>query len=378
MNRQELDVLHLVATNRRRGAEVYAHALVRILSSRGLAQKVLVLRYAEGGLAFPDEPSGALVRPDGTGLIAQILSVRRLIRASAPKVIYCHGAQMTKLAIMATLWLSPRPKIVTRKIGATAAWIGSMRYVRLAWNRWVYARVDLCLAMGARLRSELELLLRVPANKIVTTRNFRDPAPYIAACTERERQSAVLRMVSVGALSAEKNHGLMLRCVRQLLDRGVAVELHIVGDGPLRSDLVRDIARMGLSDHVVMHGAQSDVSGYLLASDIFLLCSTTEGVPGVLIEAAFAGLAIACWDVGDVSEVVDHHTAMIAPFGDESALLDGIEALARDVGRRQLLGRAARERALGSFTEVRVLEDHAVLFQRLLGWRVPWSEGGAS
>lgn len=371
-------VLHLVPSDRRRGAEVYAESLVRLLARLRIQQKVLLRDSRVAGVDLSADSVVPVIALRGGGFLLNALDLRRHIRCYVPHVIYCHGAQMTKLAIIATLWLRPRPKIVTRKIGATAAWIGSMPRVRLAWNRWVYARVDLCLAMGARLRSELESLLRVPAERIVTTRNFRDPGPYLESRIEEDRKSAAVRLINVGALTPEKNHSLMLRCVRQLLDRGLAIELHIVGDGPLRSDICRDIAQMRLSDCVVMHGAQPDVSGYLLASDIFWLCSTTEGVPGVLIEAAFAGLAIACWDVGDVREVVDHNTAMITPFGDEAALLEGIETLLRDVSRRRSMGHAAREHALRSFTESRVLEDHAVLFQRLLGWKVPWSTGSDS
>ena len=84
----------------------------------------------------------------------------------------------------------------------------------------------------------------------------------------------------------------------------------------------------------------------LAAADIFLLPSTSEGLPVALLEAMSYGRAIVATRAGGMPEVLsDGEEAVLVTPGDPDALARAVRALAADPDRRRRLGRAARDRA---------------------------------
>lgn len=84
----------------------------------------------------------------------------------------------------------------------------------------------------------------------------------------------------------------------------------------------------------------------LRRSDIYILASTSEGLPMALLEALANGLAIVATEVGGVPDVVESgREALVVPPADPAAMATALVRLARDPALRERLGRAARERA---------------------------------
>lgn len=84
----------------------------------------------------------------------------------------------------------------------------------------------------------------------------------------------------------------------------------------------------------------------LAASQIFLLPSTSEGLPVALLEAMAHGRAVVASRAGGIPEVVTHdEDGVLVPPGDPARLAEAVRALAGDPARRAALGRAARARA---------------------------------
>ena len=87
-------------------------------------------------------------------------------------------------------------------------------------------------------------------------------------------------------------------------------------------------ARLGRCDVL---GSVADVRGVLDAADVLVLASRTEGVPGIAIQAALTGVAVAAYDVGGVGEVVvDGATGRLVPAEDrhelQAAMVDLVDA----------------------------------------------------
>jgi glycosyltransferase involved in cell wall biosynthesis len=110
--------------------------------------------------------------------------------------------------------------------------------------------------------------------------------------------------------------------------------------------------------------AKADV---LRAAQIFVLPSTSEGLPMALLEAMAYGLAIVATPVGGVPETVEAGAdAMLVPAGDPTALRDALVDLLDDRELRRRLGAAARERSR-RFSPERVAAEFADLYRELLG-----------
>jgi len=137
----------------------------------------------------------------------------------------------------------------------------------------------------------------------------------------------------------------------------------------LRAELERQ-AESVAAGRVMFLGALEDPRPALAAADVLVLPSETEGIPAVLIEAAFSELPVVATLVGGVPEiVVNGETGVLVPRRPEPTVLAGaIRAAAKE---RQAMGRAARLRCLERFEIGVVAARWDALLEELGGWDAP-------
>jgi glycosyltransferase involved in cell wall biosynthesis len=105
----------------------------------------------------------------------------------------------------------------------------------------------------------------------------------------------------------------------------------------------------------------------LVGADIFVLPSTSEGLPMALLEAMSWGLAIVATAVGGVPDVAtDDGDAVVVAPGEADPLAAAIAELAADRERRLRLGRAARARA-EELSPARIAARLGAVYESLLG-----------
>ncbi len=108
-----------------------------------------------------------------------------------------------------------------------------------------------------------------------------------------------LRVGTIAELTPNKGLRYAIEAIALLEEQGVDVSYSIIGDGEQRAEL-KDIAvKFDVIDRVTFHGSIPDAAKYLRAFDVFLLPSTKEGMPYVLLEAALADLPIVTTSVID-------------------------------------------------------------------------------
>lgn len=106
---------------------------------------------------------------------------------------------------------------------------------------------------------------------------------------DTERSYKVL--VTAGRLSAQKNHAWMIQMLKQLKKTN-DVKLLILGEGPLKEELQKQVKDMKLEDCIDFVGFTSNPYTFFAKSDAFILTSNYEGLPTVLIEALACGCNI--------------------------------------------------------------------------------------
>lgn len=130
----------------------------------------------------------------------------------------------------------------------------------------------------------------------------------------QELPSKVIKIVSVSRLVWEKRIDLGIRCVANLLERGVTVDYSIVGEGPELSNLSDLIKELAVGDHVSLLGWRSDVNEILNNSDVFFHLSFTESYGQVLMEARLAGIPIFSSPCGVALEMENLKDPMVGIF----------------------------------------------------------------
>ena len=93
----------------------------------------------------------------------------------------------------------------------------------------------------------------------------------------------------VGRFSPVKNHRFILDVFAAIQEQCKA-KLLLVGDGPLRTNIEREVKKLKLDDKVIFTGIRNDVPDLLQAMDVFVFPSMYEGLPLTIIEAQAAGL----------------------------------------------------------------------------------------
>jgi len=167
-----------------------------------------------------------------------------------------------------------------------------------------------------------------------------------------------LTVLCVAALREVKGHRYLIEACRLVRDAGIAVRCDLVGEGPLKASLERQIAAAGLQDTVHLRGAlpREAVRDAMRAADAVVLPSILgrrgdrEGVPVCLMEAMACGRPVVSSRQSGIVELVeDGVDGLLCPPGDVAALADALCRLALDPALGRALGSAAREKVMREF-----------------------------
>jgi L-malate glycosyltransferase len=163
---------------------------------------------------------------------------------------------------------------------------------------------------------------------------------------------------TVGAFRIEKAQVDLVRAVHELIMRGGDVEALIVGDGPERPQIEREIRRLGIERKVHLIGEVQDVRPYLAMMDIFVLPSiAVETFSNAVLEAMAMSCPVVVAQVGGMDEMLRFGGGMTYPPGDVKSLCDVLMCLVVSGHARKELGEKAREAVQKQFSFHRMLED---------------------
>ena len=158
---------------------------------------------------------------------------------------------------------------------------------------------------------------------------------------------AAPRLVSIGRLSEEKGQLLLVEAAALLKAQGVAFEIVLAGDGPLRGEVERSIAQHGLEKCVRVMGwmAADQVRDAIRASRALVLPSFAEGLPVTIMEALALGRPAVTTAIAGIPELVEHGvTGWLVPAGSLEALAVAMRAvLEESPARLEVMGRTGAE-----------------------------------
>ena len=167
-------------------------------------------------------------------------------------------------------------------------------------------------------------------------------------------------IVTVGRLVPWKQIDHLIKAVTECEDVGLV----IVGDGPERRRLEATVVENQLTDRVYFAGHQSKEEAFALMSacDIFVLNSTYEGFPHVVLEAMCAGLPVVATAAGGTPELVrdGENGILIAPQAN-GALSKTLLKLVCSAEERQRLAAGAQQTTQRFRQAVMVEETETIL-----------------
>jgi len=238
--------------------------------------------------------------------------------------------------------------------------------------RFVFARAHTVTCGSTYLRQQLLALGVADAARV-----FVIPMPV---APDFEVQNSITRhgilnfelritnlVLAVARLTKQKSVDTLIDALAILRERGSDAHLKIIGDGPERAALERQVRAFNLQDCVAFLGAlaQKELPQHYASCAVFVLSSVREGMGLVLAEALLCGAPVIATNSGGMTDIVrDGETGLLFPERDARALADAIEKLLND---RALAARLAANGAAWvreRFTRERVAAQFAEIYYR--------------
>jgi glycosyltransferase involved in cell wall biosynthesis len=210
----------------------------------------------------------------------------------------------------------------------------------------------------------------LPERKLAVVGNGLPPEAFAETLPAVPRREGILRVGMIARMNAAyKNHCTFLRAAARLCERFSNVEFVLAGDGPLRPELERDAAALGLNGHILFLGDRRDIPAVLASIDISVVPSASESLSNVMLESMAAGVAVVASSVGGNSELGGNGRALLVPPNDEEALAAGLERVLADSEFRSAMARRSREFAQENFSIERVRREYTDLYAEALASR---------
>jgi colanic acid/amylovoran biosynthesis glycosyltransferase len=207
------------------------------------------------------------------------------------------------------------------------------------------------------------------ADRVAVVHCGVEPDVYAPPQDQRDDDTGeALRIIAIGTLHEVKGQTHLIEACRLLRERGVLASCRIVGDGPDRPALARQIAEAGLEGSVLLVGqlTEAAVIDALHAADVLVAPSVPtrrgkrEGIPVVLMEGMAAGLPVVASRLSGIPELVeDGLSGVLVPPADPASLATALAGLAADPGRRQRMGATGRATVVRDF-DVRVNAERLI------------------
>jgi glycosyltransferase involved in cell wall biosynthesis len=207
-------------------------------------------------------------------------------------------------------------------------------------HRWLYPFMErkadavVCLTKGDAMNYP-------KARRVEVIPNFTDVVNMDSPKSSSSQNSCLF----VGRLSPQKDPLRLLCMWKDIVAKHRNWVLDIYGTGELEERVRAEIARLGIDNSVKMHGYTKDMAQVYAGAEMLLLCSHTEGLPMVVMEAMRYGLPVVSTDCqyGPADMIENGKNGFLVPQNDDEAFVNAVSALMGDEALRKRMGERARK-----------------------------------
>lgn len=317
-------IVHLDLGLELRGGQRQVLLLSAWQHAAGMSVTVAVPREAPLAPALAAAGVPVLQLPSRRGLDPRTIALawRCLPRGA---VVHTHEARAASLGATLRL-LRPDLRLVhTRRVSYPLG---------RGWSRRKYALADAVAAVGREV-ARVVAAAGVPVAAVI-------PSAIPVAAYPRRQGWQGGRVAVIGALTPQKGHAWLLQAVARM---AAPPEVWVVGEGPLRPELLALAEALGIGRRVVWHGFVPAERILPQVDAVAVPSPHGEGSSGVIKEAWAAGVPVVCSDLPANLELVTPEVSGLAvPVGDATALAQALERVLADPALAARLVAGGQER----------------------------------
>ena len=287
-----------------------------------------------------------------------IRKLKKVIKEERPDIIHTHLGGFEYAAFAS--FFSDVKIIHTVHNVAKAECCGNRKKIR----EYFVSRKKCCMvALSDGIALTMSEYYKLNIKDIPVARNGID----ITNCVPKNNYSLNdnIKIINIGRLVSQKNHLCLIDAFEIFLKKYPNAKLFLIGDGEERLSIENHISQKKLTENVVLLGLKDKVYSYLNEADMFVLSSTYEGFPMVIIEAMGTGLPIVSTDVGGISDALinEQNSILTAPNADEIA-----NAMIRFAESEELREKYGKEALKDSdkFSSRKMMEDYLKVYSAVI------------
>ena len=300
----------------------------------------------------------------------------RLFRELRPAVV--HTRNLAALEVALPAWLARVPVRIHGEHGRDVEDLdgSNLRYQRL--RRAYKPFVSHYVALSRDLQGYLEQKVRVPAARIAQIYNGVDSERFhpnhdasspLAGCPFEAGHHWLIG--TVGRMQQVKDQVTLARAFVMALTRAPVLRdrlrLVMVGDGPLRQDVLAVLTAAGMQDLAWLPGERADVPDVMRRLNCFVLPSLAEGISNTILEAMSSGLPVVATRVGGNAELLAQGVSgELVPPADAPAMAEALARLAGNPEQAAGMGRVGRVEVERRFNLPAMVAAYQGLYDRLL------------
>ena len=252
---------------------------------------------------------------------------------------------------------------VTAKI--KAAWINVIYRPQgacLDFVRPFYEKFDFVNAVSDAVAQQIQETFALPTDKIVRINDILDSdfatkMAQIPSDVEKGMIGSGTKILTVGRLSAMKGYDLAIDAARILAERGIDFIWYVVGDGALREELERQIAKNRLEDRFILLGSRKNPYPYFRACDLYVQSSKYEGFGITLAEAKMFHKPIVTTDFDAVhAQIVNEKNGLIVDISAQG-IAEGVVRMLTDLELKENCMHNLERENVGNTEEIEKFYD---------------------
>lgn len=220
---------------------------------------------------------------------------------------------------------------------------------RFYLSKIILNKADGIRVVSRRIEHSLQKIWKISADKLFLLPvlinsdkliNIAKPAGWLK--NEYSKFDHIFLVAS--RFSREKNIGLAIEALANIVKENRKVGLIIIGSGKCDQDLKKIVKKLKLSDSVIFLPWQDNIGDFYRGADALLLPSNYEGYGMTIVEAMMAGALVIATDVGVAGELLeDIKNGIVVPVGRSDKLFEAMSRVINDAGLAQKLRDCAVE-----------------------------------
>ncbi|MEX1056790.1 MAG: glycosyltransferase, partial [Natronospirillum sp.] len=256
-----------------------------------------------------------------------LLLLRRHLTELNPQVVHTHRQKENILGALANV-TTIRAKCLRTVHGAPEFKGNWKSQAQKHVDEWIGRHLQqTIIAVSDALATQLTTVF--PAQKVVVIKNGVDIDALKTSVNDGhfdQKKPHQTRIGIIGRLVPVKRVDLFLNIASQLNQDNY--QFHIIGDGPLRKDLEKQAAALGLTERVKFHGHRTDIATCIAALDCVIMCSDHEGTPMTALETLALNTPLIANSVGGLSEILANQKNLLVTENTPSEYVTKILSLA--------------------------------------------------